>query len=314
MVNCPKCGSSNVQSRGYNQNRDKKRFECQENHSRFVDENDNDYRWFSLPIEMTVEKSKNAPKILIWDVETHIDKAWLFSHGKQYVHGTSFENEVSLICWSAKWLGSPETFGDVQTSKEAKNKDDKRVVTSLWKAMSEADIHITHNGKRFDELVMNTRFLIHKLGLPKRTFSIDTYAVAKQNFKLRSYSLDYICNLLGLNTGKIKTDVNLWKGCYEGNQEDLDYMFKYNLEDSNILEDVYHALRPYMTRFPNIGVWSDVEVPVCPYCGGTNFEDNGHWYTPNGKFNSYRCECQALFRSKDNLLSKKKKSVNLIGI
>ena len=110
MVNCFKCGSSNVQSRGYNQNRDKKRFECQEDHSKYVDENDNDYRWFSLPIEMTVEKSKNAPKILIWDVETHIDKAWLFSHGKQYVHGTSFENEVSLICWSAKWLGSPETL------------------------------------------------------------------------------------------------------------------------------------------------------------------------------------------------------------
>jgi hypothetical protein len=62
------------------------------------------------------------------------------------------------------------------------------------------------------------------------------------------------------------------------------------------------------------GVWSDVVVPVCPYCGGTNFKDNGHWYTPNGKFNSYRCECQALFRSKENLLSKRKKAVNLIGI
>ena len=315
MIKCPKCESDNVESRGYSENRDKKRYHCKENHEAYLDEKGNDYSWFSLPVGLEkFENSKNAPKILIWDVETHIDKAWLFSHGKQYVHGNSFENEISLICWSAKWLGDSKTFGDVQTSKEAKNKNDKRIVSGLWETLKEADVYITHNGTKFDDLVMNTRFLIHGMGLPKRAIKIDTYSIAKQNFKLRSYSLDYICYMLGLNSGKIKTDVELWKKCYAGEQDALDYMYKYNLEDSNILEDVYNVLHPYAQKFPNLAVWSDVEKPLCPHCQSEDFEYNGSWYTPNGKFNSYRCSCLAIFRSKENLLSKNKKKMNLITL
>lgn len=315
MIMCPKCGSDKVQARGYNQNRDKRRYECQENHEQYVNDDGNDFRWFSYPVEIEkFENSKNAPKILIWDVETHIDKAWLFSPGKQYVSGQSFENEISLICWSAKWLGNPSTFGDVQTSREAKNKNDGRIVKNLWDAIAQADVTITHNGSKFDDLVMNTRWAIHRLGLPKRTIKIDTYIIAKQNLKLRSYSLDHICKAFGLNSGKMKTDIELWKSCYDGNQESLDYMFKYNLEDSNILEDAFNVLKPYAPKFPNFAVWSDVEKPLCPYCASDDFEDNGYWYTPNGKFNSYRCSCQAIFRSKENLLSKNKKKMGLIGL
>lgn len=301
-VKCPECSSEDIQQRGFNGNRTKKRIECQECGS-----------WSSLPIEMFyVEKSKNAPKILLFDIETHLKSAMLFRHGKQYVNASSFKDYDTMICWSAKWIGDTEVFGDVQTSKEANNRDHKRITKSLWEMLSEADFTISHNGINFDIPMVNTFFVEERLGMPNLFRNIDTCQIARKNFKFESNAMDYLCKRLGLNDGKIKTDISLWEGCYEGNQESLDYMFNYNKMDSVVLEDLYNVFIPYVQNFPNMGIWGDVNESKCPYCGGTNFHEKGFKYTPQGKFISYRCECQALFRSKNNLLSKEFRKLQFV--
>jgi rRNA maturation protein Nop10 len=246
---------------------------------------------------------------LIFDIETHLKRAKLFRHGKQYVSASSFEDYDTMICWSAKWLGDTEVFGDVQTPLEAVTRDHSRISKSLWNAMSQAQFTISHNGDHFDLPMVRTFFVEGRLGLPGFFRSIDTCQIARQNFKFESNAMDYLCKRLGLNDGKIATSIDLWNGCYEGDKKSLDYMFNYNKMDSVVLEDLYNVLIPYVPNFPNLGIWGDVNEAKCPYCGGNHFHNIGYKFTPNGKFNSYRCECQAIFRSKQNLLSRRLKAL-----
>jgi transposase-like protein len=296
-LSCPECESFNIQKRGYNKARTKQRLECQDCGSwSSVDFLDGKVSFFSSPI---------APKIILFDIETHVKKAWLFRHGDQYVQPSSFERtENTMICWSAKYLGSDEVLGDCQTSREAKNKDHSRITKSLWKILSDADITISHNGVSFDLPMINTFFVRERLGLPNKFRNIDTCMIARKTFRFESNKLDLLCKELGLKSGKMETTIDLWKECFDGEQKSLDYMYEYNQMDSKILEDLYNVFLPYIPKFPNMGVWGDVSEPVCPYCHGVNFKHKGYFYTPNGKFESFRCECQAIFRSKENLLFK----------
>lgn len=257
---------------------------------------------------------KTAPRILVIDIETHLKKAMLFRHGKQYVSASAFKDYDKMICWSAKWLGDNEVFGDVQTPKESVSRDHRRVTKSMWDAMSQADFYISHNGINFDIPMLNTFFVEERLGLPGFARNIDTCQIARKNFSFESNAMDYLCKRLGLNDGKIKTDITLWEGCYEGDQASLDYMFNYNQMDSVVLEDLYNVFIPYVPNFPNMGIWGDVNVRKCPYCGSTNFKhkEGEFKFTPNGKFNSYRCECQAIFRSKENLLATRFKKLQFV--
>lgn len=305
MIKCPECGSEAVQQRGYNRDRTKKRIECQ-----------SCFSWSSLPIEFFEETSgeKVFKNILVFDIETMVKKAFLFRSGKQYVNAESFIDYDTMICWSAKVLGGSEMFKDCLTPQEAKDKNHSRITKSLWNLMKNYDVTVSHNGINFDIPMIKTFFLKENLGLPNRFRNIDTCAIARSQFRFQSNKLDYICKELGLNDGKTKTDFDLWKKCYEGDVDSLNDMQMYNLNDILILEDLLNVFKPYIPSFPNVAVYGDVEESQCPYCGGTKFKDNGFWFTPNGKFHSFRCECKAIFRSKENLLSKAKKKVQMIGI
>ena len=303
MITCKDCGSENVQKRGFNNNRTKQRIECQSCGA-----------WSSVDIEVLSSEPKVFKNILIFDIETMVKKAFLFRPGKQYVNADSFIDYDTMICWSAKVLGSSDTFSDCLTSKEAKEKNHSRITKSLWNLMKDYDVTVSHNGINFDIPMIRTFFLKENLGLPNRFRNIDTCQIARSNFRFQSNRLDYICRELGLNDGKTDTNIDLWKKCYDGDQESLDYMQTYNINDILILEDLLNIFKPYIPSFPNVAVYGDIEESQCPYCGGANFKDNGYWFTPNGKFNSYRCECKAIFRSKENLLTKTKKKVQMVGI
>lgn len=303
LINCKECGSEHVQKRGYNNNRTKQRIECQECGS-----------WGSVEIEVEPSFKKEHKNVLVFDIETMIKKAWLFRAGKQYVNAKNFIDSDKMICWSAKVLGGSDIFGDCLTSDEAIKKDHSRIVKSLWDLMKNFDITVSHNGINFDIPMINTFFLKQSLGLPNRLRNIDTYQIAQREFRFESNSLDFICRELGLNSGKHETNQNLWIKCYDGDSESLKYMYEYNKNDVLILEDVFDVFRPYARGLPNMGVYSDMKEHHCPYCGSPNFSSKGYWFTPNGKYNSFRCECGGIFRDKENLLDKYERKIQKISI
>jgi DNA-directed RNA polymerase subunit RPC12/RpoP len=254
---------------------------------------------------------KNAPKILIFDIETSPLVSYTWGLWKQDIPPDRIINDYFIISWSAKWVFSDKVMSDVLTSDEAVQKNDERIVKSLYELINKADVLISHNGKQFDIPRSNSRFLYYRLNPPNKSLVIDTLEIAKRNFGFTSNSLDYICHFLELD-GKKNTDFSLWVRCIQGDSKALKEMNDYNKNDVQILEDVYMVIRPWIRPHPNFGLWGDGDGSCCPNCGSKNVVEQGYYYTQVSKFLSYRCsDCGALSRAKQNVLDKEYKKTLL---
>lgn len=246
--------------------------------------------------------TKKLPKILIFDIETAPMKAFVWKRFKENISLDQTISESYMLCWAAKWLFDANVMGDALTSTEVANENDKRIVTSLYKLINEADIICAYNGKSFDIPYMNQRFLVY--GFPPYTpvNVIDPYETAKTVFRFSSNKMDNLATQLGLQN-KIKTDFNLWKGCVEGSEECLSEMLKYNKQDVTVLEEIYLKILPWIKNHPNIANYLE-NKEACVKCSSENIYKikNKHFYTPSGVYELYRCkDCGTIFRGKKNL-------------
>ena len=248
------------------------------------------------------------PKILLFDIETTPMPVWVWDFGKQYVPPTNLVKDEDnkqrvwhVLSWAAKWLYDDNVMSDIVTPKESINRDDSRVLNSIWKILDEADIVIAHNGDRFDLRKLNARFILNDMPPPSPYKSIDTLKIARKEFAFSSNKQDFLTKTFGLDE-KLKTDFQLWIDCMNGDKKALDNMLNYNERDVVGLEQVYLKLRPYIKNHPNLGVLMDENV--CPSCGSKSIKaSNATYFTSSNEFPVYRCGgCQSPFiRSKTSL-------------
>jgi hypothetical protein len=241
---------------------------------------------------------RTKPKILLLDIETSPLLAMCFGIWEQNINIGAIVQDWHLICWSAKWLFDDVLIADVLTPEEAIAHDDSRICSGIWNLLDAADICITHNGNGFDLKRLSTRFLIHGLYPPKPYQSIDTLKVAKEVFNFTSNKLEFINSTLGLPEKGVTT-FDLWRKCFYGDPQALSDMVSYNIQDTEILEDLYLRLRPYIRGHPNLNLWSSDNVSVCPNCGSDKLEWGGYYHTYTGRYKSFRClGCGATGRSR----------------
>lgn len=256
------------------------------------------------------EFDNNLPLILIFDIETSPLRCFSWGVGKQFLTYDNIISDWFIISWSAKWLFGDGVMSDVLTPDEAVRGDDERIIKSIWTLIDDADILIAHNGDRFDIRRLNTRFILHGMNPPSPYQTIDTLKVLcadKRGFSFASNRLDYIGELV-TNKGKIETKYDLWKRCMSGEAEALSYMEKYNRRDVELLEEVYLFLRPWIKGHPNLGLYMDTTNPVCTNCGNENITWDGFYYTPAGKFSTFRCTaCGAVGRCRTTALGDEKR-------
>lgn len=251
------------------------------------------------------DEVEKLPKVLIFDIETSPLKAYVWGRWNQDVRLEQTLSEWFLICWSAKWLYSDDVKTGCLTPEEILIEDDSRIVKELWKLFDEADIVVAHYGSRFDVPKMNTRFIVNGLNPPSSYFVIDTKKVAEKTFGFSSNKLDALATYFGI-PNKYETNFDLWKGCLEGDKGCLDYMLEYNIQDVEILEEVYLRLRPYIKGHPNISNLTDKEC--CSNCGSEELElmKDKYYYTTVSKYQLYRCKhCGAIVRGRKNLSTAK---------
>lgn len=245
---------------------------------------------------------KYTPKILIFDIETAPIKAYVWKLWKTDVHLEQIINDWFCIAWSAKWLYSNNTMGAVLTPEEIKNEDDKRIMSSLWKLINEADIVVSHNGNKFDIPRINSRFIINGLSPTKPYFSVDTCQIARRQFGFSSNKLDALATHFNI-PHKLDTNFDLWKRCLEGDEKALKYMLKYNKKDVVILEEVYLKLRPWIKNHPNMGNLAST-MDTCANCGSEDISliPNKFYHTSVGKYPLFRCnECNAVSRGRKKI-------------
>lgn len=241
---------------------------------------------------------KTAPKVLVFDIETAPMLAYIWNRFQKYIDDGALIEDWFVLSWAGKWLFDDKTLSDIVTPEEAVNRDDRRVVESLWKLLDEADMVIAHNGLKFDVKHMNGRFIKYGMNLPSPYQVIDTYRHSVRSMKLPSHKLDYIAKYLGLGQKK-PTNFKLWIDCMHGNEEALRKMDEYCIHDVKILEDVYLKMRPFIQPHPNFGVYIESDVEVCPACGSDELEEQGTYATTVNLYDAFRCKnCGSLTRSR----------------
>lgn len=231
----------------------------------------------------------NKTKILLFDIETSPNVGYTWGKYEQNV--IEFTEDWFIMSFAYKWLGDKTTkvksLADYKGYNKNK-KDDIKLVLDLWKLFNEADVIIAHNGDSFDIKKANARFVIHNLAPPSPYKTVDTKKVAKKYFKFDSNKLDDLGKYLNVGR-KIKHDgFDMWKDCLAGNKKAWVNMKKYNKQDVELLEDVYEAMKPWMTNHPNVNILDGI-THACPICGGEHLQKRGFNITKTGKVQRYQC-------------------------
>ena len=242
------------------------------------------------------------PNVLVLDIETAPMTVYSWTLFKPKLSHDNIVEDWCILSWAAKWLHRPETISDVVTPKEAVNRDDKRICKSVFQLMEQADVIIAHNGKRFDIRKIQARFLIHGISQPSPYQVIDTLIESRKSFAHSSHRLDYLGQIL-VRKEKLDTDYSLWKRCLQGDDQALAYMDEYCRHDILLLEEVYMQIRGWIKSHPNMALYVETDVPICPTCASDKIEYCGEYVTMAGAFNSFRCEnCGSIGRMRKSNL------------
>ena len=250
-------------------------------------------------------------KILLLDVETSPNKAYIWRMYQEIKSTTFLVETWFILCWCAKWLDKKEMMhGSIHESSTYKKdpENDKEILIKLQKLLNEADIVIAHNGQNFDCKKIRTRFIMNDIKPASPYRILDTLKEARATFSFMSNRLNDLGTFLKVGK-KIDTGgFDLWKKCLNGDKTAWKKMLKYCKQDVILLEKVYKKLRPFIKQHPNIGIYSDDIKPLCPKCGSNKIWYRGYAYTTSSKFRRFQCiSCGGWGRKKQNLLSKNKK-------
>lgn len=267
-----------------------------------------------------IEALDDHPRVLLLDIETapllsHIWRMW------DEVRDTNqiLEDWYILSC-GYKWLGSDET--KVLSLRQYKgykpgSEDDSLLMKDMHNLLCQAKYVIAHNGDKFDLKKLNTRMLMNRLPPPTPFRSIDTLKIAKRTFGFTSNKLDYLSRVL-LGKRKLKHDgLPLWQGTLRGDAEAWKTMEDYNLEDVNLLEEVYLALRAWDHLHPNVNLSTTNDEMSCVACASTNVHPTGETVPVGtaGLYIGYVCkDCGHQMRGNTNIRTLNQKHAGLKNV
>lgn len=246
---------------------------------------------------MRIQKNRDAPRCLLYDIETTPREVWVWGEYEQNV--IRVKKESYILCFAYKWLGGKKTntisLPDFSSYKKNKS-NDKNLVRELHKVLSEADIVISHNGDRFDNKWANKQFVKYGLSPVTPYKSIDTLKIAKKYFRFDSNRLDSLARFLGIGAKVQHEGQDLWFNCMKGDKIYWKKMLKYVKHDVVLLEKVYMRLRPWIQGGNPISL----EEETCPKCGSYRLQKRGFDVKASGmEYQRYQCNsCGGWSRSR----------------
>lgn len=254
------------------------------------------------------DKSFDKPKILLFDIETAPLEAYVWGMWDQTVGLNQIKEDWCVLSWSAKWLGDdPKKIMYMDQRKVKDVRNDKKIVSELWKLLDEADIVVGHNSDSFDVKKMNARFMHHGMKPPSSYRKMDTKKLAKKHFNFTSNKLAYLTDKFCTKYKKLShakyPGFALWSECLKGNKEAWDEMMRYNEVDVLSLEELFLKLLPWESA-SIFEAYSNSEIPICT-CGSIDFKKKGYYYTKVSKYQKYVCKsCGAESKGRKNLRGK----------
>ena len=203
----------------------------------------------------------------------------LWDQNISYKH---IQQEGSVLCYAAKWLGDNKVYFD-----SVNKSSPKEMLKGIHNLLNKADALISFNGINFDVKHLNAQFLLHKMKPPSPFKNIDLLRTAKSRFKFPSNKLDYIAQRLGLGQKTEHEGMGLWIKCMAGNKTAWRVMEKYNRQDVILTEQVYYKLLPWIKGHPNANLYHNGRR--CPSCGSPTLIKRGLVTSTVGTYIRYSC-------------------------
>lgn len=239
------------------------------------------------------------PKILILDVETFPNTAYVWRFFKENIGAKQVLEYSTLASFAYKWLGD-----DVTWYEDTEHQSEKQLVRKLLNVLDAADIVVAHNGAKFDLPTIQGRALVLGLKPPSPYKIVDTLLVARYEFNFPANSLEHLAILLGVEKkGQHQKfpGFELWDQCMKNNPEAWEEMRVYNKQDVDTLEQIYLKMRPFMKRHPNVAVYEETEQTICPKCGSSHIQWRGYAVTNVYKYRKFQCQsCGGWARTRFN--------------
>lgn len=252
------------------------------------------------------------PRILILDVETFPNVAYVWRFFKENIGAKQVLEYSTLASFAYKWLGEDEVF-----YQDTHHQSEKELVKRLLNVLDIADIVVAHNGAKFDLPTIQGRAMVLGLKPPSPYKIVDTLLVARYEFNFPANSLEHLAILLDVQKkgGHEKfPGFELWQECMRNNPEAWEEMKIYNKQDVETLEKVYLKMLPFMKRHPNVAVFQEADVLLCPKCGSNHIQSRGYVTTNVFKYKKFQCQsCGGWSRTRINEFPKEKRHAILVN-
>jgi uncharacterized protein YprB with RNaseH-like and TPR domain len=179
-------------------------------------------------------------KILLLDIETTPMQVYAWGLWDQNISIDQIIKSSEMLCFGARWLGTKKVI-----FKSVHHDGKKAMLEELHKLMDEADLLVGWNSAAFDHKHINREFLENGMIPPSPVKDLDLMSITKANFLFPSNKLDYVAQKLGVGAKVKHSGFNLWIKCMEGDNKAWAEMKKYQIQDVNLLVDLYDVLLPW---------------------------------------------------------------------
>jgi hypothetical protein len=223
-------------------------------------------------------------RILLLDLETSPNLAYVWGLWNQNVSVNQMVSSTEVICFGARWYGQKKVqFSSIHhDGKEA-------MLKAIHELIDQADAVVGWNSASFDIKHLNREFLENGLLPPSPHKDIDLMRVAKQKFRFPSNKLEYVANKLGVGSKVKHSGFDLWVKCMAGDEKAWREMKKYQIQDVNLLVELYEKLLPWIKNHPNRAL-IDSRPDACVNCGGDHLQSRGTEVTGTGVYRKYQCQ------------------------
>lgn len=179
-------------------------------------------------------------KTLFLDIETTPLQVYTWGLFDQNISIDQIIKSTEMLCFGARWLGDKKVI-----FKSAHHDGKKAMLEELHKLMDEADVLVGWNSAAFDHKHINREFLENKMTPPSPVKDLDLMSITKSNFLFPSNKLDYVAQKLEVGAKVKHSGFKLWIDCMNGDDKAWKEMKKYQIQDVNLLVDLYDILLPW---------------------------------------------------------------------
>ena len=225
-----------------------------------------------------------AMKILFLDLETSPNLAHVWGLWDQNVSIGQLIDSTEVICFGARWYGQKKVI-----FKSVHHDSKMAMLEALHEIMEEADILVGWNSAGFDHKHIRREFLEAGMLPPSPAKDVDLMRVARSQFRFPSNKLDYVSQRLGVGAKVKHSGFQLWIDCMAGNDKAWREMKKYQIQDVDLLVDLYEKFLPWIKGHPSVAL-DEGRPEGCVNCGSESLQRRGVSKTLTAEYHRYQCQ------------------------